>query len=192
MNYNTQKSILMLYIQHDSNNIMMKYCKLTCSTRFLPMTSWMVYPTRRIAHWFHTLTRPIVSTPNIGALAVSISLEYSRSWAKRAVIWRWDDQKIRKTEKISLVPYNKLTSCPIPTTPMILPCSSFLVVALRSTSSLMPPLVMRGNSKFLGIQVQRTVVRTMSKILPCDSHNIFLTQFPLPVMLGPALIARHS
>ena len=47
-------------------------------------TSPVEYPTSCMAHWFHTLTAPWVSTPKIGAFAVSINFEYSRSWARRA------------------------------------------------------------------------------------------------------------
>ena len=66
-----------------------------------------------------------VSTPKIGALAVSIRRVYSRSWAIRPVIFvtrtsRW--QKMRywwETERW-IFTYQR-TSWPIPTTPMISP-----------------------------------------------------------------------
>jgi len=103
---------------------LLKSSVMNSLTRECPITSSLLYPTSLIAHWFQTLTRPRVSTPKIGALAKSIRRVYSLSWASRPVM-----------------------SCPIPTTPITLPCSSRRVVALRRTSKRTPALVIRGNSK---------------------------------------------
>ena len=141
------------------------------------MTSSSVYPTILRAHLFQTFTlknkehcewlskaiipttsretyRPWVSTPKIGAFALSISLEYSLSWARRAVI-----------------------SCPIPTTPMTLPCSLRLVVAFNNTSMRAPALVIKGNSKLAVLEREaRNIVSAEEKRRKYDQCVEWLTQ----------------
>ena len=139
-------------------------------TRERPMTSSVLYPIKRIAHcqsniskrqwWvndkdrlngnvvtpltlFHTFTHPSVSTPKIGAFAVSISFEYSLSWAKRPVIscpMPLEKQRYSEWRACTLCAQRRSVLYS-PTTPITLPCSSLRVVALSRTSKRTPPFV---------------------------------------------------
>mmetsp|Transcript_14026 Transcript_14026/g.43561 ORF Transcript_14026/g.43561 Transcript_14026/m.43561 type:complete len:237 (+) Transcript_14026:188-898(+) len=124
------------------------------STSELPNVSEAKKPVKFAEQTFHTLTSPFMSTPKMGAFALSMSLEYSCSCAMRAVM-----------------------SWPIPTTPMTLPCSSLLVVAFSRISTDLPALVTSGNSKFAVSSPFKAFVKTSCTRSRCSSRIKSLTRF---------------
>ncbi len=101
-------------------------------TKSCPSTSSFLNPVILAAVWFHSLIRPSASMPKIGAFAVSMNwvnsaaMRSDSSWAILASVISW----------------------PTPMTPIILPSTSRRVVALSHTSTRLPSLVYKGNSKF--------------------------------------------
>ena len=104
---------------------------INSETRFFPITSSRLNPVIAAILRFHSFTRPSAPMPKMGAFAVSMSSV--RSFATRS--------------SSALPRLSSVMSWPTPTTPRIFPVVSRRVVALSSTSTRSPPLVMNGNSK---------------------------------------------
>ena len=88
------------------------------------MTSSLLNPVMATALRFHSLTRPPASMPKMGALAVSMSMR--KSFAT------WESSLCDRV--------NSETSCPTPTTPIVLPSLPKRGVTLSITSTRSPSL----------------------------------------------------
>ena len=98
--------------------------RMKSSTRLRPMTSEGAKPVTCAIFWFQMLMQPLRSTPKMGAFAFSIKRVYSCCCERNCVM-----------------------SCPMPITPVISSRLSWREVALSSTSTRLPSLVISGNSK---------------------------------------------
>mmetsp|Transcript_20626 Transcript_20626/g.51576 ORF Transcript_20626/g.51576 Transcript_20626/m.51576 type:complete len:201 (-) Transcript_20626:520-1122(-) len=94
------------------NSSVMKF-----DTKCFPMVSSLLKPSKLDAFAFHSDTLPAISMPKIGAFAVSMRrVKSSAIRLESAMTWlSW------------------VMSCPTPTTPVMWPLASRLVVALSST-----------------------------------------------------------
>mmetsp|Transcript_25068 Transcript_25068/g.72287 ORF Transcript_25068/g.72287 Transcript_25068/m.72287 type:complete len:241 (+) Transcript_25068:411-1133(+) len=101
-------------------------------TRDLPIASSYENCDNSANFKFHSVTRPWMSTPKIGAPAVSMMRPKSSAMRSASVFCC----------------FNSVMSWPTPSTPMMEPSSPRLGVAFRRTSRRLPALVNNGSSKF--------------------------------------------
>mmetsp|Transcript_72641 Transcript_72641/g.210274 ORF Transcript_72641/g.210274 Transcript_72641/m.210274 type:complete len:213 (+) Transcript_72641:316-954(+) len=105
-------------------------CVMKPDTRFLPMASILLYPSKLDALAFHSETLPCTSMPKIGAFAVSMR-------RVRSSAMRW-----ARSEAVLI----SVMSCPTPTTPIMSPFASLRAVAFSRMSRCSPAFVKRGSS----------------------------------------------
>mmetsp|Transcript_75066 Transcript_75066/g.207041 ORF Transcript_75066/g.207041 Transcript_75066/m.207041 type:complete len:213 (+) Transcript_75066:674-1312(+) len=104
---------------------------INSSTRGRPSTSSLVYPDIWATLSFHSMHKPFLSMPMIGALAQRMSRAMSSASRFCSAV----------TRRISVM------SWPTPITPVTSPSAPRKAVAFINTSRWSPPLVISGNSK---------------------------------------------
>mmetsp|Transcript_75067 Transcript_75067/g.207046 ORF Transcript_75067/g.207046 Transcript_75067/m.207046 type:complete len:204 (+) Transcript_75067:195-806(+) len=114
-------------------------------TKERPLVSCFVKPLISSAFRFHSVMRPAVSTPKMGALAVSMSRDRSSAMRCCSAI----------SERSSEM------SWPTPITPVTSPSAPRRVVAFSRISRRWPSLVNNGNSKLAVSWPESAMVRTL-------------------------------
>mmetsp|Transcript_34729 Transcript_34729/g.55865 ORF Transcript_34729/g.55865 Transcript_34729/m.55865 type:complete len:380 (+) Transcript_34729:1059-2198(+) len=125
---------------------------MNASTKLRPIASSLLYPTISAALRFHSLTRPSLSMPKIGAFAVSMS-------SRRSCATRFNSPSAF---------FRSVMTCRYAARPMMSPFSSRRRDKFSSTSMRSRPLVNSINSKFFGV---RPCSASSSAPLTCTRHS---------------------
>mmetsp|Transcript_75360 Transcript_75360/g.220992 ORF Transcript_75360/g.220992 Transcript_75360/m.220992 type:complete len:202 (-) Transcript_75360:103-708(-) len=130
----------------------------------LPTTWSLAKPVTSMTRRFHSMTQPVLSTPTMGAVAVSIMCLISSA--------------LRMASDFCL--FSSVMSWPTPMTPVILPSAPLRVVALSRISRRCPSLVHKGNTKLdESTPVSSAIDRTCSTPMRSPSGTkLAISNFP--------------